>query len=85
MRFDDVDDPIESRLHVEGEFASTNHHVGWIGILSELEVDTPSPSHDADPSVRVEPARRALGLRQDLGRPLGEVDHPSMLRAHGES
>src|SRR6187551_3706992 len=72
---DDVDDAVEAGLGVEGESVTLHHLVAGLGTVDEVEAHPLAVADHADASVGVEAPRRGVGARQDVGRPLGELDH----------
>jgi len=81
VRLDHVDDALEPGLDVQDEAVALDDLVVRLGAIGELEANASVAANDADAGLGVEPTRRGVRAREDVRRPLRELDHPSMVPA----
>ena len=80
-----INRPVEALPDEEGEPGRMLHDpIGGSGLVGELEPHTAPLAHDPHPGIRVESARRGVGTREDLDRPLRERQHGSQSRLRPE-
>jgi CGNR zinc finger len=80
VRVLDVDDAVERRVNEERDTSPFDGDVAFLRTVGQDEPDAVSFGHDPDARARVEPSRRAVGLREEIRRPPGHVDHRSSVR-----
>jgi 3-methyladenine DNA glycosylase/8-oxoguanine DNA glycosylase len=76
VRLDDVHDALEAVLDEQREPARMlDNVVGRLGLVGELEADAGFVTQQPDPRGIVEASRGRVGAREDVDRPVGELDH----------
>jgi hypothetical protein len=79
VRLDDVHGPVETLLNQDLEAVTLDQPIAIARLVSQGESDAAPRAGQSDRCRRVEPASRLVGSPKDLCRPLGELDHGSML------
>ena len=69
MRVLDVDDAVERRVREERDTGPFDGDVAFLRTVGQDEPDAVSFGHDPDARARVEPPRRAVGLREETPPP----------------
>ncbi len=84
VRFLDVDQALQPRLHVDRSVTQLDAEVARSRLIGEDGLDgSPDPRHP-DLRIRIEPAGGLIGSLQDLLRPVGELDHRFIVTERGQ-